>query len=172
MFGFVQLLYEPQHHVQGIQQFLAKRGIVHRFVPLELPIRHLVHRLGCLNIRLPGNGRKVHHHGNAGHLGFLPVQMGHFPMKAQRSRRFAMFLAPMLLCPSMRAFKRTIRYSSFSQGFQLFWGCAIFAWIASISRRRSKRALGLVASGLFEDRVSVSAKTCPDFGDSGTNLRL
>lgn len=93
-------------------------------------------------------------------------------MKAQRSRRFAVFLALMLLCPSMRAFKRTIRYSSFSRGFQLFWGCAIFAWIAQISRRRSKRALGAGGERVFEDRVSVSPKTCPDFGDSGTNLRL
>ncbi len=37
--------------------------------------------------------------------GLLPVQMGHFPMKVQRSRRFVMFLAPMLLCPPMRAFQ-------------------------------------------------------------------
>ena len=48
----------------------------------------------------------------------------------------------------------------FSLGSRLFRGVA-----PSVHWER-------VASGFFEDRVSVLAKTRPDFGDSGTNLRL
>lgn len=52
VFRLVQFPYEPQHHVQSVEQFLAQRGAVCRPVRLELPVRHLVHRLGGCVVRL------------------------------------------------------------------------------------------------------------------------
>lgn len=45
--------FNSQHHVQSVEQLLAQRGAVCRPLRLELPVRHLVHRLGGCVVRLP-----------------------------------------------------------------------------------------------------------------------
>ena len=77
MFGIVQLLNEPQHYLQGLKQFLAQRRSVHSSVSMELPVRHVVHFRNGIRLRSAADGGQVHHHGNAGRLGILSVQMGY-----------------------------------------------------------------------------------------------
>ena len=78
LLGLVQLPHEPQRHVPRFQQLLAQRGAVRVPVPVELPLRNLVHRMGGKHLRLPRDARQIHHHGHARHMGLLPLQVGNF----------------------------------------------------------------------------------------------
>ena len=112
----VQLPHESQRHLQGVDQFLAQRRTVRRALYMELPVRNLVHRSDIGSLRLAANGRQVHNHGHAGHLGILPMQMGNLQIALDCAYAHQHVRIPV----SRRAFPESTRNHSLVDRFSSF----------------------------------------------------